>query len=121
NPYPAIGALYTAHQVDKKHREPPQGDELKTAFVQAVIKGCRLFTAIADGPAVASWEDIDLDALFPIHGNKTYLMIHKRLEFIALIQDSLYLHLLSFWLGSDKSANSSLPKPGNRCTCFFPH
>ncbi|WP_419584792.1 hypothetical protein, partial [Thiolapillus sp.] len=85
NPYPAIGALYTAHQVDKKHREPPQGDELKTAFVQAVIKGCRLFTAIADGPAVASWEDIDLDALFPIHGNKTYLMIHKRLEFIALI------------------------------------
>ncbi|WP_419583317.1 hypothetical protein, partial [Thiolapillus sp.] len=40
------------------------------------------------------------------------LMIHKRLEFIALIQDSLYFHLLSFWLGSDKFENSSLPKPG---------
>ncbi len=40
------------------------------------------------------------------------LMTHKRLEFIALIQDSLYFHLLSFWLGSDKFENSSLPKPG---------
>ncbi len=42
---------------------------------------------------------------------------------MALVEDSLYLHLLSLWFGSDKFANSSLPKLGSRCTprfYFFP-
>ena len=58
----------------------------------------------------------NLNVPFPIPVNKTYLIVHKRLEFLALVEDSLQLHLLSFWFGSDKSVNSSLPKPGSRCT-----
>jgi len=60
-----------------------------------------------------------LQGFFPIPVNKTYLIVHERLEFLALVEDSLQLHLLSFGFGFDRSANSSVPKPGSRCTFFY--
>jgi hypothetical protein len=112
-------AIYTAHQVNQKDSIAPQGYEFKAALVQPVIQWCRPLATATDGFAVTTRKHVNLDVLFPIPVNKSYLMVHKRLEFLALVQDSLQLHLLSFCFGSDKFANSSLPKPGSRCTSFY--
>jgi hypothetical protein len=114
-----FGAIDTPHQVNQKYPVAPQGYELKTALVQPIIQWCWLLTTATDSLAVTTRKHVNLNVFFPIPVNKTYLIVYERLEFLALIQDSLQLHLLSFGFGSDKSGNSSLPKPGSRCTPFI--
>ena len=111
-----FGAIYSPHQVNQKYPVAPQGYKLETALVQSVIQWCWPLTTATDGLAVTTRKHVNFNVFFPVPVNKTYLIVHKRLEFLALVEDSLQLHLLSFGFGSDKSGNSSLPKPGSRCT-----
>ena len=71
------------------------------AFVQSVIKGRRLATATADGLAVAPRQHLNLDVFVPLSINETDLAVDKGLELVTLVEDSLYLHLLSLGYGSD--------------------
>jgi hypothetical protein len=80
-----IGTIHTPHKVNQKHPITPQRDELKMAFVQPIIKWCRLITATTDGFTVAPWNHFYLDVSFSFAINKTYMIVHKRLEFVALV------------------------------------
>jgi hypothetical protein len=73
------------------------------AGVQPVIKRCRPFAATAEGFAVAPRHYLNLNVPFPIPVNETNFVVYKRLEFVALVQDSFQLHLLSFGFGFDRS------------------
>ncbi len=82
---PTINTIDTPHQVDQKHPITPQGNELEAAYIQLIIKRCRLTAATTDSFAIAAGNHINFEAFFPIAEDMAHFAINKTLEFIALI------------------------------------
>src|SRR6516162_1452441 len=90
--HPASLAVYPPRGIHEKHRNPPQGHELKIPSRQSVITWARSLTPRADRTGVgarayAHPQTRPLTVLSPYH-----LFIDKRLVLLNSIQNTLQLH-----------------------------
>jgi hypothetical protein len=94
--YPAYRALYPPHTIYEKNQKSPQRDKFKFPFPESIISRRWPLAAGTYPLRVLPGLYLYMDYLLTCMFSKIRSPVHKTLEFVTLIEDSLYLHLLPF-------------------------
>ena len=106
------------HRVQEEDHDTPQGDELKLALVQRVVRRPRQQADRAHAFAALYWPDLDVELLLRPHQHELDALVHEALVFLDGIEHSLDQHREPF-LGQLGCVGTPLYLiVGPRCACI---
>ena len=86
--------VHSAHLINEKYLEFPKRDEFKTSSISHIVAGAAFSASRTNTSTPFSGMNFDFDARFPVPLAYVRFSINKPLEFLNVIQDSLYEHLV---------------------------